>query len=262
MKKLYKKITGKKNPIIFTKPITAEMMKYANNAILANRLSFMNQIANLCGKVGADINIPERGIGLDSRIGKEFLKVSCGFGGSCFPKDIKELINLGQRNGLNLNLIKSIEDVNNQQKMLIPNKIAKVFGENLSNYTFAVWGLSFKANTDDVRESSAMFIIEELAKKGAAINCYDPIANEKAKNIINEKLLNNIFFFNDKLDAINNCDALVIATEWEEFITIDFSQLNDLLKNKIVFDGRNIWNKNKLEKQGYKVFQIGSGLMI
>jgi len=220
---------------------SAEMSKYASNAMLATRISFMNEIANICEKVGADINQVRLGIGSDKRIGYSFLYAGCGYGGSCFPKDVSALIKTAEYVGYSPKILEEVENVNERQKQVLVNKIKLRFGENLSGLSFCLWGLSFKPGTDDMREAPSQIIINELTKLGANIKTYDPKAIEEAKNIF--KNSNNIEFFDNKYNALNDCVALIIVTEWNEFRSPDFNEISKRMNNKIIFDGRNQFDK-------------------
>ena len=235
---------------------SAELTKYAANAMLASRISFMNEMANICEKTGANIEDIRIGIGTDKRIGSHFLHAGCGYGGSCFPKDVQGLISIAEQNGLDPKLLKAIEDVNYNQKLSLVRKVVDHFGEDLSGLTFGVWGLSFKPNTDDMREASSITLINELTKRGAKIQAYDPKAMEESK----EKYLKdneNIEYFNNKKDALVDADAMILVTEWKEFRTPDFKEIKKILKNPVIFDGRNQYNNEKLKKLGFKHYQIG-----
>ncbi len=256
MKELYSPFTLKHERFITMDIKSAEMSKYASNAMLATRISFMNEIANICEKVGADINHIREGIGSDSRIGYGFLYAGLGYGGSCFPKDIKSLINTANHYGYDLKLLKAVETVNNEQKLSLVNKITNRFGKNLSNHTFAMWGLSFKPETDDMREAPSVIIANELLKLGAKINAYDPKANDVAKQYY-FKDENNIKFFDSKYDALNNTDAIILVTEWKEFRSPDFDEIALRIKNKIIFDGRNQYNKDILRSIDFEYYKIG-----
>jgi len=257
MKDLYNPFTIKHERFITMDVRSAEMTKYASNAMLATRISFMNEIANICESVGADINHVREGIGSDNRIGYSFLFPGCGYGGSCFPKDIKALIKTADDHGYNSNILKSVEIVNNQQKLSLVNKIVKRFGNDLSEYTFAVWGLSFKPETDDMREAASIVIINKLIKLGAKINSYDPKAIGVAKEYY-FKDNPHIEFFNNKYDAIDNVDAMILVTEWKEFRSPDFELINENIGTKIIFDGRNQYNKDMMRKMGFEYYQIGN----
>lgn len=256
MKELYRPFTMNHERFIGMDIKSAEMTKYAANAMLATKISFMNEIANICERVGADVNLVRIGIGSDKRIGYHFIYPGCGFGGSCFPKDVKALEKIALDVGFEPKIIKAVQEINEYQKRVIPEKVVKLFGENLSDKTFAMWGLSFKPETDDMREASSITIIKELTKRGAKINAYDPKAMEQAKNFYlkDEK---NVNYFNNKYDALNGADALILVTEWKEFRSPDFYEIKQRLKNPVIFDGRNQYNKEKLKELGFKYYQIG-----
>ena len=256
MKELYSPFTLKHERFITMDIRSAEMSKYASNAMLATRISFMNEMANICEMVGADINLIREGIGSDSRIGYNFLYPGIGYGGSCFPKDIKSLINTAESHKYDLKLLKAVESVNNEQKLSLVNKIISKFGNNLSGYTFAIWGLAFKPETDDMREAPSVIIINELFKKGAKINAFDPRANEVAKQYY-FKDEDNIKFFGNKYEALNNVDALILVTEWKEFRSPNFDEIKDWMKNNLIFDGRNQYNKELMSKFDFEYYQIG-----
>ena len=256
MKELYSPFTLKHERFITMDIRSAEMSKYASNAMLATRISFMNEMANICEMVGADINLIREGIGSDSRIGYNFLYPGIGYGGSCFPKDIKSLINTAESHKYDLKLLKAVESVNNEQKLSLVNKIISKFGNNLSGYTFAIWGLAFKPETDDMREAPSVIIINELFKKGAKINAFDPRANEVAKQYY-FKDEDNIKFFGNKYEALNNVDALILVTEWKEFRSPNFDEIKDRMKNNLIFDGRNQYNKELMGKFDFEYYQIG-----
>jgi len=223
----------------------------------------MNEIANICERVGADINQVRLGIGSDNRIGYSFLYAGCGYGGSCFPKDVSALIKTGEQVGYTPKILNEVENINKRQKKVLVNKIKKRFGENLSGLNFCLWGLSFKPGTDDMREAPSQIIIKELTKIGANIKAYDPKAIEEAKNIFknNNKINDNIEFFDNKYDALDKCDALIIVTEWNEFRSPDFSEISKRMNNKIIFDGRNQFDKDVLDNIGFEYYQIGVGLI-
>lgn len=235
---------------------SAEMTKYAANAMLATKISFMNEIANICELVGADVNKVKNGIGSDKRIGYSFINPGCGYGGSCFPKDVKALSKIAKENNYNPQLINAVEEVNNNQKLVIANKVISRFGEDLKGKTFAIWGLAFKPGTDDMREAPAIYIIDELTKKGAKINAYDPKAIDEAK-LHYLKNNTNVTYFESKYDVLKNADALLLLTEWKEFRSPDFDHIKDQLNNAIIFDGRNQYGTFKLNENGFEYFQIG-----
>ncbi len=221
---------------------SAEMTKYASNAMLATRISFMNEMANICERVGADINLVREGIGSDKRIGYSFLYAGIGYGGSCLPKDINALIKTADDYNYDLRILKEVESVNNKQKLLLVNKIIKRFGNDLTGYTFTVWGLSFKAGTDDMREAPSIIIINKLIELGAKIKAYDPKAMDIAKKYY-FKDNPNIKFYDNKYEAVNNANAILLVTEWKDFRSPDFDEIIKRIKNKIIFDGRNQYNK-------------------
>jgi UDPglucose 6-dehydrogenase len=256
MKELYTPFTLNHERFITMDIRSAEMTKYASNAMLATRISFMNEIANICEIVGADINNVRIGMGSDERIGYSFLYAGCGYGGSCFPKDVQALIKTSQDHDYNCSILKEVELVNNNQKLSLVNKIINRFGQDLKGCTFAVWGLSFKPETDDMREAPSVVIINKLIELGAKINAYDPKSMEIAKKFY-FKDENNIQFL-DKYDVINNADALLLITEWKEFRSPDFELISNKMKNNIIFDGRNQYNKDILEKLGFEYYQIGN----
>lgn len=236
---------------------SAEMTKYAANCMLATKISFINEISNICEKVGADINKVRLGIGSDSRIGYSFIYPGCGYGGSCFPKDVEALIKTSKEYGYTAKILESVEEVNQYQKTVIAKKVVKRFGENLTGKTFAVWGLAFKPETDDMRESSAITIINELTKRGAKIKAYDPKAIEEAK-ICYLKDNKNVEYVYSKYSALKQADALILVTEWKEFRSPDFEEISKRLNNKIIFDGRNQYDRNSLQKLEFEYYQIGA----
>lgn len=237
---------------------SAEMTKYAANAMLATRISLMNEMANICERVGADINRVREGVGSDTRIGYNYLHPGCGYGGSCLPKDVQALIKTSQDHGYDPQILKEVEAVNYQQKLALVNKITNRFGRDLEGYSFALWGLSFKPGTDDMRESPSITIINELTKLGAKIKAYDPKAMEIAK----KHYFNNnphINFINNKYAVLNDADALIMVTEWEEFRSPDFEEIIKRIKHKIIFDGRNHYNPKTLNEMGFEYYSIGNG---
>lgn len=236
---------------------SAELTKYAANAMLATKISFINEIANISEKVGANINKVRRGIASDSRIGYSFLNPGCGYGGSCFPKDVKALIKTSRQYNYEPELLSSVENVNARQKMVLVNKVVDVFGEDLKGKTFAVWGLAFKPGTDDMREAPAIRLIEELTKRGAFIRAYDPQAMKTAKNFY-LKDIDNIMYIKNKYDALDDVDALIVVTEWKEFQSPDFMEIADRMKGDIIFDGRNIYKAKTVINHNLKYYQIGA----
>lgn len=235
---------------------SSEMTKYVANAMLATKISFMNEIANICEVTGADVQKVRLGIGSDKRIGYHFIYAGCGYGGSCFPKDVQALINTAQTNGYEPEILSHVEKVNKNQKLVLVNKITKRFGEDLSGMTFAMWGLAFKPGTDDVREATSLVVAEELIKRGARINAYDAQATEEFKKAIPDEYLENIKFAQSRYETVDNADALILITEWKEFRTPDWQYLIEKLNKSIIFDGRNIYDK-KIEEYGFELYQIG-----
>ncbi len=256
MKDLYAPFTQNHDRIIIMDIRSAEMTKYVANAMLATKISFMNEIANICELVGADVNQVRIGIGSDSRIGYSFIYPGSGYGGSCFPKDVKALRKIAEEKGYKAELISSVENVNNRQKMVIANKVVKRFGENLSGKTFAIWGLAFKPETDDMREAPSIYIINDLVRRGAKINAYDPKAMKEAQSFY-LKDVKNIAYFNSKYETLKNVDAMIMLTEWKEFRSPDFEELKTQMKNSVIFDGRNQYHNLNLEKKGFEYYQIG-----
>ncbi|MFT7156758.1 MAG: UDPglucose 6-dehydrogenase [Parvicella sp.] len=253
MEKLYKPFLLNGHPIIFMDVPSAEMTKYAANSMLATKISFMNDIANLCEIMGADVNMVRKGIGSDSRIGTKFIYPGVGYGGSCFPKDVKALIKTAQENGYPMRVLQSVEDVNDDQKSVLVNKVKKHFGSDLSGMTFAVWGLSFKPKTDDMREAPSIVIINQLLALGAQVKAFDPVAMEEA----HKDLGDTITYTKDEYEALVDADALLLVTEWPEFRVPNFTVVNKLLKNKIIFDGRNVYDQDEMKELGYTYYGIG-----
>jgi len=235
---------------------SAEMTKYAANAMLATKISFINEMSRICELVGADINKVRNGIGSDERIGYSFIYPGCGYGGSCFPKDVKALTKTAKDLGLEPVLLNAVESVNQSQKKVISNKIIKHFGQDLSHKTFAVWGLAFKPGTDDMREAPAITIINELTHRGANIQAYDPKARLEAENHY-LKGNNKVSYFDDKYSALENSDALILVTEWLEFRSPDFQKIKSMMKSNCLFDGRNQFDKSIMKELGFKYIQIG-----
>ncbi len=255
MKLLYDPFTKNHERMITMDVKSAEMTKYASNSMLANRISFMNEMANICDKIGANIDNVRKGMGSDSRIGSSFLYPGCGYGGSCFPKDVTALIKTATDAGYSPELLQSVEKVNNNQKKYLVNKIKKVLGDDLSGMTFAIWGLAFKPETDDMREAPSITIIKGLLDAGATVNVYDPKAMEVAKNFYFKDW--DINYFNDKYSAIENVDVLVIITEWKEFRSPDFNKIKSNLSKNMIFDGRNQFKNSTMEKLGIKYYAVG-----
>lgn len=235
---------------------SAEMTKYAANSMLATKISFMNEMSQICERVGADINQVRNGIGSDSRIGYSFIYPGCGYGGSCFPKDVQALAKTAQDFGYTPKILEAVEAVNYEQKYVISNKVISRFTENLDGKTFAIWGLSFKPETDDMREASSITIINELTRRGAKVVAYDPKARHEAETYYlkgNDK----VSYVESKYEALKDADAVILITEWQEFRSPDFDEMKKLLKNNIFFDGRNQFNKEKMTEYGFEYFQIG-----
>ncbi|WP_026766436.1 UDP-glucose dehydrogenase family protein [Selenomonas ruminantium] len=256
MKALYRvHVKNTENFIVMDIP-SAEMTKYAANAMLATKISFMNEIAGICERVGADVNKVRLGIGSDTRIGYSFIYPGCGYGGSCFPKDIQALIQTSMEYDYEPNILNAVELVNERQKMVLPEKIVQIFGENLSERCFAVWGLSFKPDTDDMRESPAINIIKELVRRGANIVAYDPKAIVEAQTYYLVDMPK-VSYADSKYEALKGADALILITEWKEFRQPDFEEIVKLLKQPLIFDGRNQYDKNRLAKYGIEYHQIG-----
>ena len=253
LRELYEPFVSNHDRFIFMDVKSAEMTKYVANAMLATKISFMNEVANICEHTGANVQSVRLGIGSDNRIGYRFIYAGCGYGGSCFPKDVKGLINTSVEKGYTPRILSMVDEVNESQKMVIVDKIISRFGQDLSNLTFAVWGLSFKPQTDDVRSAPSITIISELLKRGAKIKAYDPKAIETFKRELDDE---NIIFTDSKYDALDDADALILITEWKEFRSLDLYELSKRLKSKVIFDGRNIYPK-RIKNEGFELFQIG-----
>ncbi len=253
MRRLYKPFLLNGHPIIFMDITSAEMTKYAANSMLATKISFMNDIANLCEVVGADVNMVRKGIGSDTRIGNKFIYPGVGYGGSCFPKDVKALIRTGEEYHRSLEILKAVELVNENQKGVIPAKIRSHFGKDLKGRKIAIWGLSFKPQTDDMREAPSLRIIEELLKEGVEIRAYDPVAMEEAKRALGES----VEYCNDKYEALIDTSALVVVTEWPEFRVLNYKVLARLMQEKVLFDGRNIYDAEEVREYGFTYYSIG-----
>ncbi|CAM8406646.1 UDP-glucose dehydrogenase family protein [Candidatus Methylopumilus planktonicus] len=256
MKQVYAPFQRNHERLVVTNLRSAELIKYAANSMLATRISFMNELANLAEIVGADIEMVRQGIGSDPRIGYHFLYPGCGYGGSCFPKDVKALIKTAKDvAGFDLKLLKAVEEVNDLQKFVLPKKIKKQFGESLKGKHFALWGLAFKPNTDDMREASSRVLINELIKVGATITAYDPVAIEEGKRIFKDEKY--ITFADTQEEALKNADALIIVTEWTEFRSPDFALIKASLKSPMIFDGRNLYDPKAVRALGFNYFPIG-----
>ncbi|MDI3550692.1 MAG: UDPglucose 6-dehydrogenase [Methanobacterium sp.] len=258
LKELYAPFTSNHERFITMDVRSAEMTKYAANAMLATRISFMNEIANICERVGADINNVRKGIGSDKRIGYNFLYAGCGYGGSCFPKDVKALIKTAANQGYEANILKKVEELNNQQKLSLVRKVVDKFGENLSGFTFGIWGLSFKPGTDDMREAPSVVTINKLCQLGAKVQVYDPQAMEVAEKYY-FKDNKQVKYAKNKYDALDSAHSLLLLTEWKEFRSPDFEEMSKRMINKIIFDGRNQYNKETLREIGFEYHQIGNG---
>ena len=256
MKALYSPFVHNRDRLIFMDVRSAEMTKYVANAMLATKISFMNEVANICELVDADVNQVRIGIGSDKRIGYSFIYPGSGYGGSCFPKDVKALKRMAAKKGYNAELITSVENVNDKQKFVIVNKIIKRFGEDLSGKTFALWGLAFKPGTDDMREAPSIYTVKELVKRGAKVNAYDPKAMEEAKHFY-LKGVDGISYFETKYETLKNADAMILLTEWKEFRSPDFEEIKTQLTEPVIFDGRNQYDEERLNKKGFEYHQIG-----
>ena len=253
MERLYKPFMMNNYRLIFTDIPSAEMIKYAANSMLATRISFMNDIANLCELVGANVNMVRKGIGADSRIGSKFLYPGCGYGGSCFPKDVKALIKTADKNGYSMRVLKAVEEVNNSQKSILFNKLIRYFDGNLSGKRIALWGLSFKPETDDMREAPALVLIDKILSCGGLVKAYDPIAVEECKRRIGDS----IEYANDMYDAVLDADALLLVTEWKEFRMPSWGVLKKTMNRALIIDGRNIYDRQELQSVGVEYTCIG-----
>jgi UDPglucose 6-dehydrogenase len=254
MNQLYQPYLRQGNPIIFMDERSAEMTKYAANSFLATKITFMNEVANLCELVDANVDMVRKGIGTDFRIGKHFLYAGTGYGGSCFPKDVKALSKTAKEKDYNFKIIDSVMEVNEDQKTILVDKMKKYFGtSDFKDKKIALWGLAFKANTDDIREAPALYIIDALLEMGADVAVYDPEAMNNAKAIYGDK----IEFVSNDYEALNNADALVIVTEWAVFRSPDFDEITKRLKDKVIFDGRNIYTLDKMDDLGYYYNSVG-----
>ena len=253
LEELFKPFVRQGNPIIFMDEKSAEMTKYAANAFLATKISFMNEIANLCEIIGADVDKVRVGIGSDSRIGNRFLFPGIGYGGSCFPKDVQAIVKTAQDNNYNLEILESVMKVNESQKTILLPSILNAYNGDLKGKHFAIWGLAFKPDTDDIREAPALYIIDKLIEQGATVKAYDPEAMSNVRKQIEDK----IDYALNEYDALDNADALIICTEWSVFRTPDFKELDTRLKSKTIFDGRNLYEVKKMQERGYFYRSIG-----
>lgn len=253
MARLYKPFMLSSDRIIFTDIPSAEMIKYAANSMLATRISFMNDIANLCEIVGADVNMVRKGIGSDTRIGKKFLYPGCGYGGSCFPKDVKALIKTAEQNGYDMRVLKAVEAVNEDQKSILFRKLLRHYGGDLKGKTVAMWGLSFKPETDDMREAPALVLIDKITKAGATVRVYDPIAMDECRRRVGDK----VTYCKDMYEAVVDADALLLVTEWKEFRMPSWKVLRKTMKGNVIIDGRNIYDKVEAAENGFVYYKIG-----
>lgn len=253
MSKLYRPFMLNNFRVIFTDIPSAEMIKYAANSMLATRISFMNDIANLCELVGADVNMVRKGIGADVRIGSKFLYPGCGYGGSCFPKDVKALIKTAEKNGYNMSVLKAVEEVNENQKHVLFNKLLKYYGGDLKGKTIAMWGLAFKPETDDMREATSLVTISLLLDAGCTVRVYDPVAMNECHRRIGEK----VYYATDMYDAVLDADALLMLTEWKQFRLPSWGVVSKSMKNPLIIDGRNIYDAEELKQNGFEYYCIG-----
>ncbi len=254
MARLYKPFTLNGHPVIFMDIPSAEMTKYAANSMLATKISFMNDIANLCEIMGADVNMVRQGIGTDSRIGNKFIYPGIGYGGSCFPKDVKALIKTADQNGYSMRILKAVEDVNESQKSRLFYKAMQYFNSDLKDKTIALWGLSFKPKTDDMREAPALVLIDKLIEQGAKVKAYDPVAMDESRRRIGNK----VTYTEDMYGALVDADALMLVTEWPEFRIPNFEVVKKLMTGKVIFDGRNLYDRDFIEEKGFDYFNIGT----
>ena len=253
MSKLYRPFLLNNFRVIFTDIPSAEMIKYAANSMLATRISFMNDIANLCELVGADVNMVRKGIGSDARIGSKFLYPGCGYGGSCVPKDVNALIKTAEKNGYNMSVLKAVEQVNENQKHVLFNKLSKYYGGNLKGKTIAMWGLAFKPETDDMREATSLVTINLLLEAGCTVRVYDPVAMNECRRRIGDK----VFYAKDMYDAVLDADALLMLTEWKQFRLPSWGVVSKSMKNPLIIDGRNIYDAEELKQNGFEYYCIG-----
>ena len=257
LRELYEPFNRNHDRMIMMDIRSAELTKYAANCMLATKISFMNEISNLAERLGADIEKVRQGIGSDSRIGYHFIYPGCGYGGSCFPKDVQALIRTAEHIGYAPRLLQAVEDVNESQKLKLPEFIVRHFGENLEGKVFALWGLSFKPNTDDMRAASSRVLLEELWKRGAKVQAFDPEAMNEAQRIYGHR--DDLMLMGTKEAALHNADALVICTEWQSFKAPDFDEIKNALRNPVIFDGRNLFDPERLNKRGFTYYAIGRG---
>lgn len=253
METLYSPYVRQGNPLVFMDERSAELTKYAANSFLATKISFMNEVANLCELLGADVDAVRKGIGTDSRIGKRFLFPGIGYGGSCFPKDVQALAKSAADSKYEFKILKAVMEVNHVQKTKLLDSIRSYFKGNIKGKQIAVWGLAFKPHTDDIREAPALYNIEALLKEGAIVRAHDPEAMDNVRKLFGNK----IQYFENPYDAAKDADAILIATEWPEFRTPDFEKLSSIVKSKVIFDGRNVYELNVMKEQGYHYYSIG-----
>jgi UDPglucose 6-dehydrogenase len=253
MRELYAPFVRTENPILVMDNRSAEMTKYAANAVLAARISFVNEIANLCERVGADVTDVRRGVGFDRRVGHHFLFPGVGYGGSCFPKDVKAVIHTAEQHGLSFSLLRAVDEVNERQKRVLVDKVVAHFGENLAGRCFAVWGLAFKPRTDDMREAPSIAVIEGLLARGARVQAHDPEAMQEARRVFGDR----ISYHRLNYDALAGADALLVITEWNEFRQPDFQRLKQLLRSPVIFDGRNVYEPEVMLEMGFTYYAIG-----
>lgn len=257
MDRLYRPFVLNGHPVIFMDIPSAEMTKYAANSMLATKISFMNDIANLCEVMGADVNLVRKGIGTDTRIGNKFIYPGIGYGGSCFPKDVQALVRTADQNGYEMQILKAVEAVNYSQKEVLFNKLKNHFNGDLKGKHFAMWGLSFKPNTDDMREAPSIVLIEKIIAAGGSVTAYDPVAVEEAKHILGDK----ITYADSEYSALSNADALLLVTEWAEFRVPDFDKIKSSLNSPVVFDGRNVYSPEAMKERGFDYYCIGINTM-
>jgi len=253
MKSLYEPFVRQGNPILIMDPQSSEVTKYAANSFLATKITFMNELANFCEAVGADVDLVRKGMGTDSRIGKRFLFPGIGYGGSCFPKDVNALIKTSLEKNSEMTLLKKVDEVNKKQKSVLLNKILNHFNGDIKGKKFAVWGLAFKPNTDDMREAPSITIINGLLENGAAVSAYDPAAMENAKFHFGDK----IEYVHEQYETLNNSDALLVLTEWNEFRNPEFDRIENMLNRKLIFDGRNVYSTKQMDELGFTYYSIG-----
>lgn len=253
MEKLYKPFTLNGFPIIFMDVASAEMTKYAANAMLATRISFMNEIANLCEVVGADVDMVRKGIASDARIGSKFLYAGAGYGGSCFPKDVKALAHIGAQHGCRMDIVQAVETVNERQKHIVFEKLSRAFGDDLKGKVIAMWGLAFKPETDDMREAPSLVVIESLLQAGASVRAFDPVAMDESRRRIGDKVV----YCKNIYETVIKADAIVLMTEWKQFRLPNWSVIRGVMRDNVVIDGRNIYEETELHQHGFRYARIG-----